>query len=288
MLTIPSAPYAIQLARPLTEVNRTLHRITLFLILIAAGGIAVAAGLGLVVCTSGAGAGPPADRDDRVGHRDRETSRNESSRPSEDELGRLASSFNTMLAALEESSRAQRQLVADASHELRTPLTSLRTNIEVLARGDKLARRTRERLLEDVVEQIGEMTSLIGELIELARGERGEESSRGRAPRPDRRRSRGARAAEPARRLLRRPTSRSRPSTARRPRSSARLRTCSTTRPSGARPAARSRSASVPARSPSVTTAPGSPRRTCPTSSTASTARGPPAACRAPGSASRS
>ena len=50
-----------------------------------------------------------------------------------DELSRLATSFNTMLAALEDSTRAQRQLVADASHELRTPLTSLRTNIEVLA-----------------------------------------------------------------------------------------------------------------------------------------------------------
>ena len=43
-----------------------------------------------------------------------------------------------MLAALEESTRAQRQLVADASHELRTPLTSLRTNIEVLAGGREL------------------------------------------------------------------------------------------------------------------------------------------------------
>ncbi len=51
-----------------------------------------------------------------------------------DELSRLATSFNTMLAGLEDSNRAQRQLVADASHELRTPLTSLRTNIEVLGR----------------------------------------------------------------------------------------------------------------------------------------------------------
>ena len=53
-----------------------------------------------------------------------------------DELSRLAASFNTMLGALEESTSAQRQLVADASHELRTPLTSVRTNIEVLA-GDR-------------------------------------------------------------------------------------------------------------------------------------------------------
>ena len=51
-----------------------------------------------------------------------------------DELSQLATRFNEMLGALEESARAQRQLVADASHELRTPLTSLRTNIEVLAR----------------------------------------------------------------------------------------------------------------------------------------------------------
>src|SRR5205814_8675481 len=88
-----------------------------------------------------------------------------------DELSRLAASFNTMLGALEESSRAQRQLVADASHELRTPLTSLRTNIEVLAGERTLAPKDRERLLSDVVEQLGEMTTLIAELIELARAE---------------------------------------------------------------------------------------------------------------------
>jgi two-component system sensor histidine kinase MprB len=93
----------------------------------------------------------------------------EPSATGDDELGRLAGSFNTMLGALEESSRAQRQLVADASHELRTPLTSLRTNIEVLARGNRLAPDDRERLLDDVIEQIDEMTALIGELIELAR-----------------------------------------------------------------------------------------------------------------------
>jgi two-component system sensor histidine kinase MprB len=88
-----------------------------------------------------------------------------------DELSRLATSFNTMLGALEESTRAQRQLVADASHELRTPLTSLRTNVEVLAGGRTLPPGERERLLTDVIEQTGELTNLIAELIELARGE---------------------------------------------------------------------------------------------------------------------
>jgi two-component system, OmpR family, sensor histidine kinase MprB len=171
VFTISATGYAVQIARPLTEVNRTLHRITLFLIIIAAGGIAVAAALGLLVSRA---AVSPVRRLTETTESVTET-RDLSQRiesTGQDELGRLAASFNTMLAALDDSIRAQRQLVADASHELRTPLTSLRTNIEVLARGNELPPLERERLLEDVVEQIGEMTALIGELIELAR-ERG-------------------------------------------------------------------------------------------------------------------
>jgi two-component system sensor histidine kinase MprB len=170
VLTIPATPYAVQIARPLGEVNRTLHRITLFLILIAVGGIGVAAALGLLVSRA---ALAPVRRLTETTEAVTETrdlsQRIESTSTGEDELGRLATSFNTMLAALEDSSRAQRQLVADASHELRTPLTSLKTNIEVLARENELTPEAREQLLRDLVEQIDEMTALIGELIELAR-----------------------------------------------------------------------------------------------------------------------
>ena len=76
-----------------------------------------------------------------------------------------------MLGALDDSRRVQRQLVEDASHELRTPLTSLRTNIEVLASERTLPPGDRERLLSDVVEQLQEMSLLVGDLIEVARGE---------------------------------------------------------------------------------------------------------------------
>jgi two-component system sensor histidine kinase MprB len=76
-----------------------------------------------------------------------------------------------MLAELDRSVSAQRRLVADASHELRTPLTSLRTNIEVLAGGNGLAPDDRERLLRDVVAQLGELGVLVGNLVDLARDE---------------------------------------------------------------------------------------------------------------------
>jgi two-component system, OmpR family, sensor histidine kinase MprB len=177
VLTFPYGEgYAVQVTRSLAEVDDALARIRLFLGLIALGGIGAAVALGLVV--SGA-ALAPVRRLTAATERVRATG-DLSERievGGQDELTRLADSFNAMLGALEgstraleESARAQRQLVADASHELRTPLTSLRTNFEVLAAGRKLPPDERKRLLDDVVEQIGEMTTLISELIELARG----------------------------------------------------------------------------------------------------------------------
>ena len=170
VLTMPVRGGALRVARSLTEVDNSLGHIKNLLILIAGGGIAIAAALGLAVSraalapvrrltTATENVTKTGDLSDRieVGGRD--------------ELSRLAGSFNAMLGALEESSRAQRQLVADASHELRTPLTSLRTNIEVLASERQLPAGERERLLTDVVDQLSEMTTLISGLIDLARGE---------------------------------------------------------------------------------------------------------------------
>jgi two-component system sensor histidine kinase MprB len=91
-----------------------------------------------------------------------------------DEVARLAQSFNEMLLALSASQHRQRQLVADAGHELRTPLTSLRTNLDLLVQADAssgLSSQSRGELLDDVRAQIGEMTNLIGDLVELARDE---------------------------------------------------------------------------------------------------------------------
>jgi two-component system sensor histidine kinase MprB len=89
----------------------------------------------------------------------------------EDELTRLAGSFNTMLGELEQSVAAQRRLVADASHELRTPLTALRTNAELLSRADRLTESQRDRAAAGLRRQLREVTGLVNDLIELARDE---------------------------------------------------------------------------------------------------------------------
>ena len=171
VLTFPyGAGYALQVARPLTEADHALSRIRRLLFVIGAVGAAAAAALGVLAARAVlapvrrltratqtvAETGDLSQRIDARGH---------------DELSELAERFNTMLAALDDSRRQQRRLVEDASHELRTPLTSLRTNIEVLASERTLPPGERERLLRDVVEQLGEMTAVVTELIELARGE---------------------------------------------------------------------------------------------------------------------
>ncbi|MGW0531469.1 sensor histidine kinase [Streptomyces sp. NPDC003032] len=89
----------------------------------------------------------------------------------QDEVTRLAATFNTMLAELEESVAARRRLVADASHELRTPLTALRTNAELLAKADRLTPAQRERASGALGRQLREVTGLVNDLIELARDE---------------------------------------------------------------------------------------------------------------------
>jgi two-component system sensor histidine kinase MprB len=92
----------------------------------------------------------------------------------DDELARLSRSFNAMLGALAESQEQQRRLVADAGHELRTPLTSLRTNLELLIAASKpdtptLSPQDTTDLHHDVRGQLDELTTLIGDLVELAR-----------------------------------------------------------------------------------------------------------------------
>jgi len=91
-----------------------------------------------------------------------------------DELGRLRRVFNRLLRSVESSQTLQRQLVLDASHELRTPLTSLRTNAQVLSRALELTPEELHQITDDMVTQVDELAALVTDLGELARGEKSE------------------------------------------------------------------------------------------------------------------
>jgi two-component system sensor histidine kinase MprB len=159
---------ALQAARPLTDIESSLRNVALILGAICVGGVVFAVGLGLVVTRA---ALHPVARLTTVAEdvaRTRDLSRRIEV-PGDDEVSRLASTFNTMLAALEQSLASQRGLVADASHEMRTPLTSLRTNVEVLASDGALDPADRERLLDDVVFQLDELAGMVTDIVELAR-----------------------------------------------------------------------------------------------------------------------
>ena len=164
---------SLQVARPKGQVEDTLRRLATILGLVTLGGVGLGAALAQVVTR--ASLKPVAELNATAQHvaRTRDLSRRIGV-TSPDELGGLAKSFDAMLEALEHSMRQQRQLVADASHELRTPLTSLRTNVEVLARGSAMSPEDRQRLLSDVIGQLEELTVLVGDLVDLAREEEDE------------------------------------------------------------------------------------------------------------------
>jgi two-component system, OmpR family, sensor histidine kinase MprB len=160
---------AVQLARSLESTDDVLARLRWVLLGLVFGGVALAALLGRLaarhlvapVVRVTEAARHIAETED-LGRRIEVTSA--------DEVGELAARFNAMLVTLEGSIAAQRQLVADASHELRTPVTSLRTNIEVLAE-NRLEPAARAHLVADVQAQTEELSALVGDLIELARGD---------------------------------------------------------------------------------------------------------------------
>jgi two-component system, OmpR family, sensor histidine kinase MprB len=164
---------AVLIARPLTEVDHELGRIVLILLLVGVAGIALAAVLGTLVARA---ALTPIARFTRrtetlTGGLDLSRRLAVSGR---DELARLASSFNATLDALERSVEAQRHLIADASHELRTPIASLRANIQILEDSRRLPPEDQESLRRDIVDELDELTSLVSDVVELARGSRAE------------------------------------------------------------------------------------------------------------------
>jgi two-component system sensor histidine kinase MprB len=164
---------ALAVAQSLAQVDKTLSNQLLLLVLIAAGGIALAALLAVLVART---AVAPIQRFTRQAERiAAQPGRLEHERVEEagrDELTRLARSFNNTLDALDRSVQSQRNLVADASHELRTPIATIRANLQLMRDEALLSPEDREALRADVIEELDELTALVADVVELARGGR--------------------------------------------------------------------------------------------------------------------
>jgi two-component system sensor histidine kinase MprB len=171
VLTVGIGPGAIEIARPLDETDRVLDRVLVILLVFGGAGIALAVGLGNVVArTALAPVARFTGRTEAIAGNPDTSLRLDVE--SQDELGRLAQSFNTTLDSLERSVEAQRHLVADASHELRTPIASIRANIQVLDEAERLPPEDLAALRADIVEELDELTAIVADIVELARGEK--------------------------------------------------------------------------------------------------------------------
>jgi two-component system sensor histidine kinase MprB len=172
VLTVNLAPgLALQVAEPLTSTDMEVTSVGATLATLSAVGVLAATVLGWAVAKTGLA---PVGRLARVAEEVSLTGdpgRRVEAAGGRDELGRLATTFNAMLGALQRSLDAQRRLVSDASHELRTPLASLRLNVDVLTENPGLAAGERQEVLARVTDQVAELSRLVASVTDLARGE---------------------------------------------------------------------------------------------------------------------
>jgi two-component system sensor histidine kinase MprB len=163
---------ALVISLPLGPTQTTLNQLSLVLFVVGGVGVLVAVMAGAAVASTGL---RPVQRLTEATERVATTG-DMTPIPitGDDELARLTLSFNAMLGAVAEAQERQRRLVADAGHELRTPLTSMRTNLELLLASEKPGAPTlsdvdKQEIQADVRAQLDELTTLIGDLVELAR-----------------------------------------------------------------------------------------------------------------------
>ncbi|WP_308166248.1 MULTISPECIES: HAMP domain-containing sensor histidine kinase [Actinomadura] len=169
--------FAVSFALSLNEVEDPLGDLAVLLVAVTALGVLVSAGAGLL--TARTALRPVEDLTGAVEYIARtEDLGTRIPVDGTDEIARLSLSFNSMTGALAASRERQWRLIADAGHELRTPLTSLRTNIDLLLRADAAGRDlpagTRREMLASVKAQMVELSSLVGDLLELARPDEAE------------------------------------------------------------------------------------------------------------------
>ncbi len=163
----------LQVGRPVAQVDATMHQLSLLLMVAVPLTLLVASAGGLFLAGRALN---PIDGITRaaaaIGADD--LSQRLNLRGSQDEVGRLAATFDRMLDRLDRAFRRQRQFTADASHELRTPLTMLASQIDVALERKRTA-SDYETLLRSLREDAARMTQLVSELLTLARADAGQQ-----------------------------------------------------------------------------------------------------------------
>jgi two-component system sensor histidine kinase MprB len=160
---------AVQVARPLTEVDRVLSSFRARILVLVLLVTATATLLGSLIAASVTAA---LRRLTAAADTVRTTGRLDVAVPTDgdDEVSRLGWAFGSMLESLDRSRAEQRRLVQDAGHELRTPLTSLRTNLDVLRRHPDIGAAERDQIVDDLHSEVEQMVALVEEIVTVAGG----------------------------------------------------------------------------------------------------------------------
>ena len=160
---------AIQIARSLQGVVTTLRQLLVALILIVPLTVLVASAGGVLFAGR---ALAPVDQITRAAQRisAHDLSQRLNLRLPDDEMGRLAYTFDGMLARLDDAFRREREFTANASHELRTPLTVMRGEIDVALRRTRSVAEYR-RTLTELGADVERLTRLAEDLLMLARAD---------------------------------------------------------------------------------------------------------------------
>jgi signal transduction histidine kinase len=165
----------VQYARKVSDVEATVHRVRLFLVLGVLAGTGLALGFALLLSRRALAPITRLTSTARDIGRTRDPSRRVPIPETEDEVAELARTLDEMLLALElsreeteEALARQRQFVADASHELRTPLTSVLANLELL---DDVLDGERGEAARSALRSTQRMRRLVADLLLLARAD---------------------------------------------------------------------------------------------------------------------
>lgn len=163
----------VEALAPLDNIDHSMQFFRLLLIGLAVGGLAVAlAGSWLV---GEAALRPVANMVETAGSiaRSRDLSERIDIPRHRDEIGRLARTFNTMLASIERAYSAQQRFVSDASHEMRAPLTAIQANLDLLQRHPQMPESDRAEALAEAERESSRLTRLVADLLALARADAG-------------------------------------------------------------------------------------------------------------------